>query len=360
VPTSQQIASARRDLARVPLPVLARKYGCSPVELCAAVRAAGESLEAQPLEIQYLLESFTRVPPTVLRAQLGMSATQFSQLCSRLGLATRQAAGDLTLDVVGERTRWLVETVLSWELDDSLPRRISSQHFIRSGLHNVVAFATEEKEKDTRFRGFPAVAFLLCTAYPGVFQPFQFRHAKANSYFKGRNGKRRYLEAVRWVLEEKLGIRREYLQQAASSKYFLRTADLQFYGLGPHLYVEFFPSKSVLLEELLRYWGHERTSSVATTARLRQTLADSGRPVNGCEVPDCTAAVSAGIEIHHIVPKATRSTRIDLHAADNLVALCPNHHRAARDFPWEARLQEEPETRRSELLTFLTAASRSS
>jgi hypothetical protein len=353
----QQLMVIRRELPRLPLPILAQKYGCSVIELCAAIRAAGEPLEAQPVEIQHIFENQKRVPPAVLRRQMRMTATQFSQLCSRIGVVTQKPAHEVTLDEAREQTRWLVETLLSWKIDDFLPRRISNENFLANNLYGLVAFATKEKEKGERFRGFPAVAFLVATAYPGLFQPFQFRHAKLNSYFKNRHGKRRYLHAVQWVLEEKLGLKREYIRSASQSKSFLRAIDLQFYGLGPHLYRLFFPSKTVLVDELLSCWGQERDKAIASTARLRKVIEASGRSASACEVPGCTAMLSAVTEIHHIVPRAARGRfKFDLDSQENLMVLCRNHHGAAHDFPWEAFIGGGFDARRIEIQNFLSSA----
>jgi hypothetical protein len=352
--TSQNAALLKRKLSRYPIQVVANQEDYMPIELCAAIRRAGELLEAQPIEIQYLLENATTIPPSIMRNDLAMSASQFYQLCSKYDLINRQSSQKLTLTEATQKTRWLIEKKLNLPIDDSLPRRITSVHFTENNLNNCVEFATKQKENDSRYRGFPAVAFLLCTAYPGAFQPFQFRHAKGNSYFEGRDGKKRYLEAVRWMLEEKLQLKRDLLKQTASNKYFLRTVDLQYYGLGAHLYRRFFPSKQVLLEELLRNWSSNSIKKPETTNTLRTKLLAAGRNVDVCEVPGCTTPNVGSVDIHHIIPKATRNSRVDLNSTENLIALCPNHHRAARDFPWEAYIRDSAQVRKEALLEFLS------
>jgi hypothetical protein len=355
--TVKQTVTLRKELSKIPIGVLARRYHCSPLELCASIRASGAPLEAQLLEIQYVLDESKRAPLPQLRDTLRMTASQFSQLCARYGVASRRAAADLTMEEVVARTQRLVSEVLGWEVTDELPRRITSQHFSDNGLYNCVSFATKAKEADPRFRGLPAVAFLICTAYPGAFQPFQFRHAKNASYFGGRDGQQRYLDAVRWMLEEKLQLKRDSLTQLSRSKYFLRTTDLEFYGIGAHLYRRLFRSKEAMVSRLLKALEVDRGGTVATTGRLRSAMLAAGHVPDLCEVPGCRGARGAGVDIHHIIPKSTRTRRptIGVHAAENLVALCPNHHRAARDFPWQTVVQDPP-ARRPNLLSFLRTA----
>jgi hypothetical protein len=323
------------------------------MELCAAARKAGVALEAQPFEIQYIIESIGSRPASSIREELGMTKTQFQQICGRHAVKTAKSAETLSLSEVTDKTRWLIEKVLKWSIDDELPRKISNTDFVKHALSNVVGYATKEKEEDERFRGFPAVSFLVCTAYPGVFQPYQFRHAKRGNYFKPPAGRQRLLEAVRWIVEEKLGLKVELLGETAKTKGFLRNADLSFYGISPHLYNRYFRYQNDLVEALLRVTGTPHKDGVATSNKLREALRAAGRPPRKCEVLECSASPQAGLDIHHVVPKATRRADFDLHSAPNLVALCPNHHRAARDYPWHSCLTLSMDQRRQELLNFL-------
>lgn len=52
----------------------------------------------------------------------------------------------------------------------------------------------------------------------------------------------------------------------------------------------------------------------------RRVLMDAG---HRCSMPRCQSIVN--IEIHHIVP----FDKVQKHEYDNLIALCPNHHRIA-------------------------------
>lgn len=351
--TRSDVSEFRKEHQRVPLHVLAQRRGCTVIQLCAAVRRGGYALEVQPIELQFILDSFQSMPPRTIQEQLGLTPTQFQQILARLGIRSSRPAANLSFEEVISKTRWLVETALKWTVDDELPRRISGRHFVEHQLYSLVDYATRRKQEDPRFKGYPAVAYLTCVAYPGTFQPFQFRHAKGQKYFSGRDGKRRVLEAARWIAEEKLGLRIALLGTTARSKYFLRNKDLEFYGVPPNTYKRFFKSQSELIEALLKDVGIRHTHGNASSMRLREILEQAGRPPTACEVPGCTAHETATLDIHHIVPKATRTAKIDLHAAGNLVALCPNHHRAARDYPSQSRLSLSADERRDELLRIL-------
>jgi hypothetical protein len=350
----QEVEAFRRTYKRIPLQVLAQRHGCTPLELCAAARRGGVYLEAQAPEIQYVIESIESKPALIVRRDLGMTVPQFQQLLQRLRLRASKPAHSLSLTEVTGKTRWLVESALRWNIDDELPRRISNEHFLDNRLFNLIEFATREKERDERFRGFPAVAYLVCTAYPGVFQPFQFRHAKGRSYFKGREGKRRLVNAVRWILEAKLGLKIGLLQKTALSKYFLRIVDLRFYGIPPNLYEIYFRTKGELIEALLGSIGVERSEARASSVKLRKILEAAGRAPVHCEIANCTSPLSGGLHIHHIIPKAMRLEKMQLHSASNLVALCPSHHSAAHDYPWHNLLKLTADERHRVLYDFIS------
>ena len=348
--TKREVALFRRDSQKIPLQVLARRRGCTVIDLCAAVRRGGYALEVQPTEIQFILEAIDTRPAEAIRTRLEMTKSQFQQILMRFELRASKGSACLSPDEVIAKTRWLFEERLCWEIDDELPRRVQNDHFVSNSLSNLIGYAVEQKERDERFRGFPAVDYLTCIAYPGVFQPFQFRHAKGGTAFYGRNGRLHVLEAVRWILEKKQGMSFKVLNQSAQSKYFLRNADLQYYGIPPHTFRRFFGTQNELIQAVLRYVGAEHRPPRATSRALRAAL---GSASDKCAVPNCRPPRGSGTHIHHIIPRSARATRIDIHSALNLVALCPNHHGAARDYPWWSRLSLSMEKRRDELVRFL-------
>lgn len=203
---------------------------------------------------------------------------------------------------------------------------------------------------------------MICKSYPGKYKPFQFRHAKKNEYFKGRGGKKNLLNAVRWVVEKKLEIDPSQVHVVARNKCFLRSADLQFYGVGPHWYRLHFRSKKELVAEILNlYDGSQSKGPGATSRRLREVLGSVGRMVDQCEVPGCYYDDEYGLDVHHIVPRA-RQHEIDFNidAPENLIALCPNHHRVARTFDWRGLNLKSPNDWRGEMIAFIESTERRS
>lgn len=72
-----------RNWKRVPFNVLASKYQLSEIELLKMMRQRGIIRDAQPIELQYIKDNIDSVPPNVIRENLGMTPTQFSQICQR-------------------------------------------------------------------------------------------------------------------------------------------------------------------------------------------------------------------------------------------------------------------------------------
>jgi hypothetical protein len=347
-----------KEVKRVPLPALASRLGVDILELSAALRKKGILVEAQPQELQYIHNGLGHMPAREIRDRLGMSASQFAQICGKnLDRRIRKSRDDLEIDEVKASTRWLIEEKLELARDDFLPRTINNRLFANAGLNHCLGFAERAKVSDTLYRNFPAVAFLVCQAYPDQYRPFQFRHAKNNDYFKGNEGRRNILNAVRWIIERKLLIDPGHVTLIAANKYFLRTADLQFYGVGPHWYLQHFESKEQLLQAVLKLYGDSgQRSTGGSSTRLRKALAAAGRPVSVCEVYGCYYDDEYGLDVHHVIPRAVaKARRIAVHGPDNLVALCPNHHRRARLFD-EAELDmRRPGEWREHLLEALSS-----
>jgi len=352
-----------RHWKTVPIPALASRFGISPLDLTAALREKGIVTEIQPLEIQFINENLDRIPAKEIRERLCLTQTQFSQICQKtLERRTRKAGEHLSLQEAIRKTRWLVEDKLRLPLNDFLPREISKSAFTDNGLHNCIRFAEHAKKGDGYYQYFTAVAFLICKSYPGKYKPFQFRHAKNNEYFKGKGGKKNLLNAVRWVVEKKLEIDSSQVHVVAQNKYFLRSADLQFYGVGPHWYRVHFHSKKELIAEILKlYNGFQSEGPGATSRRLREVLQSAGRIVDQCEVPGCYYDDEYGLDVHHIVPRARRQeVDFDIDAPENLVALCPNHHRVAQTFDWRELNLKSPNDWRGEMIAFIESAERRS
>jgi hypothetical protein len=353
--SDHQLEELSRQWKRVPLPVLASQFGLDLLDMLAQMRAARIVEEVQPQELQFIQTNLDRIPPEELRRRLHLSRTQFSQICEMLGRTARRSGTALTLDEARRKTQWLIEEKLQWPMDDFLPRKISKAEFLESELHHCIRYAERAKAQDPLYRHFPSVAFLVCNTYD-FYRPFQFRHAKQNGYFRGTQGRRNLLKAVQWVIEHKLGMKPEYVPVLAERKYFLRSADLQFYGLGPHCYRQHFGSKAELVSAVLKlYVPGAVVREGGSSTRLRQTLAQAGRPVTKCEVPGCDYDDEAALDVHHVIGRASPMARfIVLHGPDNLVALCPNHHRAAHAFSTADLNLQQPSAWWTQLLQFLT------
>ena len=322
---------------KVPLPALAAKFSMTLLDLTSLLRQKGIMTDIQPNELEYINENIDRMPVSELEKELSLTSNQLSLiLYNVLGRKRRKSANEISLTDATSRTKWLIEEKLHFDVDDFLPRKIKNQHFVDSDLYDCLRFAGTEKKKDSIYKNFTAIAFLVCQTYPHKFRPFQFGHAKSNEYFKGPGGRKNLINAARWVIEKKMGHKPEHLPMISGSKYFLRSKDLQFFGIGSHQFRIHFSSRNEFISAILKEYQVVLNGSKGGTAKLREILTESGRHPKKCEVPGCYFDDEFGVDIHHIVPRAAANqVNIDINCIENLVVLCPNHHRIAEKIDWK-------------------------
>lgn len=326
-----------RNWKKVPLPVLAKEFSMTVLQLTSLLRQKGIISDIQPWELEYIHKNINRMPASKIRKTLCLTENQFSLIVNRnLGKKRRTSLDDMLISEATEKTRWLIEEELRFSVNDHLPRKIQNKHFVDNDLYDCIRFAETEKKKDSLYKHFTATAFLVCQAYPHTFRPFQFRHAKTNEYFRGSSGRKHLINAVRWIIEKKMGHKPEQLPVIGENKYFLRSADMQFFGIGNYQVKEHFSSHNEFRSAILKEYQVVLNESQGGTAKLRKILTDSNRYPEKCEVPGCYFDDTFGVEIHHIVPRAhANQVKTDINCIENLVVLCPNHHRIADKFDWK-------------------------
>ena len=347
--------SLERRWKKEPLHVLAEEFSMTVIELTSLLRNKGISKDIKPEELQYISENIDRMAPDEIRDKLSLTPTQFSQILEKtLRKKQRKPLAEMSLSEVIDKTKWLIETKLNFKVDDRLPRKITQKHFSDNGLYNCIRFAVTEKKKDSAlYLHFTATAFLVCQAYPDKFRPFQFKHAKTNEYFKGPGGKKNLINAAKWVIEEKIHYKREFLSDISSNKYFLRSKDLQFYGIGIHQFRIHFESVEEFISAILKEYSIiSNNIRRGQTKELRETLSNSGKASDKCEVIGCNWIKP---DIHHIIPvSASNRIKFDINCVENIISLCPNHHRVAGKFGWEKLNLKEPDTWRESILEYIS------
>jgi hypothetical protein len=350
----KDIEYLERNWRKVPLAVLAERFSLSHIELTSLLRRKGIATDIQPIELAFIDKNIDRMPASAIQDKLALTTTQFSQIIEMVGKKRRKSLSEMSLSEATAKAKWLIEEKLQFGIDDFLPRRINNKHFSRNDLSDCIRFAETEKKKDSLYRYFPAVAFIVCNAYPHKFRPFQFRHAKDNDYFRGAGGKKNLINAARWVIEKKMGYKPESLPVVCKSKYFLRSKDLQFFGIGYHWFRIYFSSQSEFIAAILNEYKILLGDARGETRQLREILTEAGRPPETCEVPGCYFDDEFGLDIHYTVPvSASNQVSINVNSATNLIALCPNHHRIANRFAWRGLDFKNPEKWTGEILDFV-------
>ncbi|WP_138419719.1 HNH endonuclease signature motif containing protein [Aquibacillus sediminis] len=351
--SNEQLLFIENNWKTTPINALAAEVKVTPLELCKLMRIHGIATDVRDIELIFIRKSVDNgVPLNKIQAEQGFSDTQFSQICSRIGIKQKRTLDDLSeIDIV-KSTRWLIEECLKMAISDFLPRKIRQNHFIDNGLYDCIRYAHYHKNKDPYYKHFSAVAYLVCKAYPGTYRPFQFVHAKSNKYFKGNGGKSRYMQALIWVITEKMGIDLDYIDTVKSNNFFLKSKDLSFYGLGYHAFKNVFNSIQEVKKELIKRYSKENNTFEKST-KLKNKLNDHNISLN-CFVNGCSFKDPTLIEIHHIIPKEHKDRldklNLDIDAFENLIPLCPNHHaRAHQLVKWKQFLNQEPSNWRQEL-----------
>lgn len=320
----------------IPINVLAEKVGLTCLELCKFLRQSNISKEIKPIELQYILSNIDVIPSKQIKENLAMTDSQFNQIMQKkLQKNQLKAAENLTLEEVLKKTKWLIEDKLQYEIDDFLPRKLRTSNFQQNNMSNCLEYAANEKENDPIYKNFTAIAFIICKIYPEVYKPYQFSFTKNNNYFTGRDAKKRYLRALMWVVTEKLGYDLNNLDMLSTNKYFLRSSDLQFYGLGYYNYKELFCDINNLKDEFLKFCGNEKQYKNENTKVLKEKLSINDINVGKCSVEECEYL--GKIDIHHIFGKEKQNQipqNINIDDICNLMPLCPNHHRIASEFDY--------------------------
>ena len=102
-----------------------------------------------------------------------------------------------------EATRWLVEEKLKLS-DEELKEELSRKLFIDNGLVGMLQIC---------FNNSPYQA--ISTSYPNKFKEWEFKKAPRNFWTKEKG-----IEAIRWLVEEKLKLSDEELKEKLSQKVF--------------------------------------------------------------------------------------------------------------------------------------------
>lgn len=338
----------QENFNKLPIPILANKLEIKVIDLCKILRKKGYIRDLQPIELQFIKENLDKMPVDEIQDKLGMTKSQLDQIRQRYGFIKKpRNIHGYTEEEVINKTRWLIEEKLKLEIDDLLPKKITGKSFYDNNLFAVLSFAENKKKSDSYYKYFSAVAYLVCKSYPDSFKPFQFSYSPDTiNYFK--KGKRYYFREVLWVLESKLGLSIDLISEFSTLNSFLTRKDLDFYGLGYHLYKHFFESKNHMFVELMKFCASDEITLKADTRSLRQALSIEGINVSKCFLNGCKK--QDNIEIHHIVPqKVKQLVRFNINDTNNLIPLCKNHHDIAGKIDWKEFLDVEKASWRKRL-----------
>ena len=277
---------------------------------------------------------------------LCLSNSQYQQIVNKKH-ANRSSGNRHTVDreMAITSTKKLIEVDLKIEISPEIAKQPLSK-IIQKHNNPVYQWATHESKNDETFKYFGPVAYILCACYPNRLKPFFFRGSKGQGgkslnktdYFSQKHGKKLFLDACFWILATELELAESELFDKENHEMIeasfignshpLRKHNLYFYGLNHRLMCLHFTDQKELVGEVLRSIGVLNPSDNRVhTKQLRNKLDEAGIPYDHCGVPYCDHL--SDIEIHHIVPvkKSHLYPSFDINSVQNLIALCPNHHK---------------------------------
>jgi hypothetical protein len=97
------------------------------------------------------------------------------------------------LKIAAEATRWMIEEAAGIP-EEEIPRVINARLFEKHNLRGMLSLC---------FKG--SLYRAVDNAYPGRFRPWEFNNVPKN-FWRGPTGRQNAREAVRWVVENRLGI----------------------------------------------------------------------------------------------------------------------------------------------------------
>lgn len=253
--------------------------------------------------------------------------------------------------------QFLIEQDLALTPDLSLPREISRSH-LTGAYYPVYSFALDRVKTNKQW--FSALGFLAQVSYPSEFRHFQF---KAGNH-AGFENIDELNAALSWCFEKMTGIdlldheysEREIKMFLNEPKFGFNADELRRSYLQRDFWANWYPSFAELKTGLAKSVGLLRDGDGnrrQPTKVLRSTLLEAGRKLSNCEVCGQTKV----LEIHHIFPVAETHEfygAAEVNQSENLVVLCPTHHRLAAGFDWRRCYSDgRAKTRLVDLITYL-------
>lgn len=312
---------------KTPIYYIANSLQCTLPQVTKELRKRGMLNEVDVSEINYIIDNSNKKDLELIRQELGLTNTQFSQICSRYKLGKRnKGLEEYTEEEIIEKVKYLLEETLNLQIGDKLVSKITLDTFKLEGGDALIRYAQENKKNHPVYKYFSAIAFLFHLAYPNQFRPCQFMHSSQTiKYFT----KKRYLGELVIIMEGKMNFNIDNVPKLIKCNNFLSKKDLQFYGLGSHLYMKLFYNKEDMLEQLLIHLNQEKLKRWEVTDKLKEKLELVGINTTKCYCNDCN---NTTIQIHHIHNKQN-SHLVDFNVDEeyNLIPLCIEHHNMVKD-----------------------------
>ena len=296
-----------------------------------------------------------KLPRKVIAQCLGLAPQAVWSLQRKHKLEAVQAV--LTESQAIRTFQFLIEHDLVFSRDLSLPKKISRSH-LTGAYYPIYSYALDRIKANKQW--FSALGFLAQVSYPSEFRHFQF---KAGNH-AGFETIDELNVALSWCFEKMTGIdlwdhkysEPEILMFLNEPKFGFNAEALRHSYMQRDFWANWYPSFAELKSGLAKSVGLLREGDGKrrlSTKVLRSTLLDAGRRLGNCEVCGETKV----LEIHHIFPVAETHElygAAEVNQSENLVVLCPTHHRLAAGFDWRRCYSDgRANERLGDLITYL-------
>lgn len=296
--------------------------------------------DVQKEDIFFLAKYSHSLPRSTLAEVLGLSKTDIWKIQSKHDLEQIGTYSDLDLTKAVSVFKFLGEE--DWCIKNiyELPN-ILDKSFLQGGYYPLYKFCLEYLRNTKQKKSI--LGMLSELAYPNLLRSFQFKLPNKAYHFENVG---QLNEALWWSFERMTGIcvddvihdERAALMLLNEPKCGFSAENLRNNFIGRREWNKFYKDFKQLKYGMSDYVGlsplEKRRHS---TSQLRNELEKSVNLNSGCEL----CGHKKNVEIHHIVPVAKTEhlfSALEINSHENLILLCPNHHKEASAFDWNGAL----------------------
>lgn len=296
-----------------------------------------------------------KLPRSLIAEILNLPTQTIWRQQQKHNLKNIYSSNDFNLSIAGDVFKFLIEDDWNIQNIEGIPQ-IINKTYLQGGYYSLYKFCLQHIKKTKEAK--PVLGLLAEIAYPNKLRSFQFNLPNNTSHFKNVS---QLNEALWWSFEKMTGLSLDTIANDKNSAImFLNEPKIGFSAdnllknyIARKEWNKFYSNFKKLKEGMATYIGLSiKDRRRHSTRELRLELEKKINLKNGCEI----CKHKNNLEIHHIIPVAKTEhlfDAIEINSADNLILLCPNHHKQASRFWFENSKKITIKNARKKLKDFL-------